>query len=119
MKKLAILIILILQGVCTFNYAQTIQIIDSNSVSIDLNELNFINTTLSKKIHYANLLRQKDYQIQMLDNTIAKLDSVLQYKDIQIDDIKKENEELQPTLLDQIKKYGFFIGLAIGVLLGK
>lgn len=116
-KRFQILTILILLGVCTYNYGQEITITDSNHVQLDLKEFKYVVKTLAKKLHFAEVLVQKDLQIQSLQSTVTKLDSIVKLKQNTVNLYKEENKRLQPTFLDYIQDYGFFVGLIIGLLI--
>lgn len=98
-------------------YAQGIKAIDSNNVSVSLNEFKYINTAIAEKLQLEDLIVLKDYQISLLKNSLQKMDSVVSIKNNQLDLYKKENEELQPTIWAKLKEYGFFIGFTIGAIL--
>lgn len=100
-------------------YAQGIKAIDSNNVSVSLNEFKYINSAIAEKLQLKDVIGLKDYQIQLLHNSISKYDSILTMKENQIDLYKKENEELQPTIWTNIKEYGFFIGVIVGVFISR
>jgi hypothetical protein len=105
--------------VCTSNFGQTIQIIDSNHVKLDLQELQYNVANLQDKLTLKEVIIDKDKQLDLLLEQLDLMDSINVQQRSNIRLLESENENLQPTIWSKLKEYGFFIGVVVGVLIAE
>lgn len=93
--------------------------VKNNQIVISVETFKEITTELSNYFSLKQTVKQKDLEIQQLNYKIELMDSVKVNYLKQIDLLTKQLEEIKPTLWDQMQKYGFIIGLIVGVFISK